>query len=88
MRRTGEKVELVIVYERVEGGHIQASVPAVPGTISVGRSRDEARTNVIDALRMVLTTLQEPGRGWRDTDTLELSIGRARRRDPNRGLDR
>jgi hypothetical protein len=32
-----------------------ATIPEVPGAISQGRTPEEARTNVIDALRVVLT---------------------------------
>jgi predicted RNase H-like HicB family nuclease len=31
-----------------------ASIPQVPGTISQRRTREEARANVIDALRLML----------------------------------
>ena len=34
---------------------VLATIPEVPGAISQGRTREEARTNVIDALRVVLT---------------------------------
>ncbi len=35
-------------------GWILAQVEEVPGAISQGRTRDEARANVIDALRLML----------------------------------
>jgi len=34
---------------------VLATIPEVPGAISQGRTREEARENVIDALRTVLT---------------------------------
>ncbi len=43
-----------IVYEREEGGWVVASIPAVRGVHSQGRSREEARANVLDALRGML----------------------------------
>lgn len=47
-------LELTIVFEPGDDGWIVASVPEVPGAHSQGRSRDEARANVIDALRGIL----------------------------------
>jgi predicted RNase H-like HicB family nuclease len=83
-------IELTVVYEKVEGGRIQATIPAVPGTITTGRTKAEARRNVRDALRLTLTTLPDAARDARDTERLELRLGsRARPRDlDDRGLDR
>jgi predicted RNase H-like HicB family nuclease len=53
-----------------------ATIPEVPGAISQGRTREEARTNVIDALRVVLTP-DEQLAGERidaDAEPLELTI--------------
>lgn len=45
---------MTIVYEAGEDGGIVASIPEVPGTHSQGRTREEARANVIEALRGML----------------------------------
>lgn len=45
---------LTIVFEEDDSGWIVASVPEVPGVHSQGKTRDEARENVIDALRGIL----------------------------------
>jgi predicted RNase H-like HicB family nuclease len=50
----GESIQVTIVFEDGENGWIVASIPEVPGASSQGRTRDEARANVIDALRGVL----------------------------------
>jgi predicted RNase H-like HicB family nuclease len=42
-----------------EGGWIVARVLEVPGAMSQGRTREEARENVLDALRTVLTPDEE-----------------------------
>jgi predicted RNase H-like HicB family nuclease len=42
-----------------ESGWIVARVLEVPGAISQGRSREEARENVLDALQTVLTPDEE-----------------------------
>lgn len=51
--------ELTIVYEAGEDGWIVASIPEVPGSFSQGRTRAEARANVLDALRLMRSP--EPG---------------------------
>jgi predicted RNase H-like HicB family nuclease len=51
-----EKLRLTISYDDPdEDGWIVAQIVEVPGAISQGRSREEARENVIDALRLMLT---------------------------------
>jgi len=42
-----------------EHGWIVARVLEVPGAVSQGRTREEARTNVIDALQTALTPDEE-----------------------------
>jgi len=49
-----EALRVTIVYEAGEDGWIVASIPEVPGVHSQGRTREEARGNVIDALRGML----------------------------------
>jgi predicted RNase H-like HicB family nuclease len=72
-----ESLRLNVVYEDAGGGWLTARVPQVPGAISQGRSRAEARANLIDALRGILelrfgssTTTSTDA----DSDTLELHI--------------
>jgi predicted RNase H-like HicB family nuclease len=48
-------MNLTIVYEDGDDGWIVASIPAVPGVLSQGRSREEARENVLDALALMLS---------------------------------
>jgi predicted RNase H-like HicB family nuclease len=43
-----------IICEHGDDGWIVASVPEVPGALSQGNTREEARSNVIDALRGIL----------------------------------
>jgi predicted RNase H-like HicB family nuclease len=49
-----EPLLVTILFEEGEDGWVIASIPEVPGANSQGRTRDEARANVIDALRGVL----------------------------------
>ena len=51
-----ERLRLTITFEEPdEEGWIVASVIEVPGAMSQGRSRAEARANLIDALRLMLS---------------------------------
>jgi predicted RNase H-like HicB family nuclease len=47
-------LQLTIVFEDGDDGWIVASIPEVPGAHSQGRTREEARENVIDALKGIL----------------------------------
>ena len=71
-----ETLRLTIVYEDGGDGWIVASIPAVRGVHSQGRSREEARENVIDALRVVLTPDEQLAGEPIDADAepLELTI--------------
>ena len=50
-----ERLDLTIVYEPGEDGWVIATIPEVSGVFSQGRTREEARANVIDALRLMLS---------------------------------
>lgn len=54
-----EALRFTIRYSDGGDGWIMAQVEEVPGAISQGRTRAEARENVIDALRLMLRP--EPG---------------------------
>jgi predicted RNase H-like HicB family nuclease len=54
-----QQLELTIVYESSVDGWIVASIPTIAGVLSQGRTREEARANVIDALALMLSP--EPG---------------------------
>lgn len=50
-----ETLRLTIAYDEPdEAGWVVARVIEVPGAISQGKTREEARENVIDALRLML----------------------------------
>jgi predicted RNase H-like HicB family nuclease len=50
-----EQVDLRIVYEPGKDGWIIASVTEVAGVFSQGHTEEEARSNVIDALGLMLS---------------------------------
>ncbi len=73
-RLVSETMDLAIVYEDGEDGWIVASIPAVPGVLSQGRTRGEARENVLDALALMLSP--EPPRvgDKRERELLRVTI--------------
>lgn len=68
-----ESLRMTIVYDEPdEEGWIVARVHEVPGAISQGRTREEARENVIDALRLMLAP--DDGRVDERSEPLELKL--------------
>lgn len=72
-----ESLRLTVVYEDAGDGWVLARIPQVRGAISQGATREEARENVIDALRELLAVrfgsppeVEAPA----DSDSLELTI--------------
>ena len=51
--------ELTIIFERSDQGWWIATIPEVPGAFSQGRTKEEARENVIDALAELMTARRE-----------------------------
>ena len=54
-------IRLTAAYVRGEDGYIIASVPALPGCHSQGRTLEEARRNISEAARGYLACLQTQG---------------------------
>jgi len=48
----------VIIYPG-EDGYFVAEVPSLPGCISQGKSKEEALTNIREAIRIYIAALQE-----------------------------
>lgn len=73
---TGQ-VRLTIRYSDAGDSWVTAQIVEIPAAISEGRTRAEARENVLDALQVVLTPDEEfeggrPGRD--DSDVLTLNV--------------
>ncbi len=47
------EMRLTIIYEQM-GDLVQATVAELPGAISLGKTREEARANLSEAIEMVL----------------------------------
>ena len=73
-----ESLLLTIAFEKGAERWIVATIPEVSGAHSQGRTRDEARANVIDALRGILD-LRFGGAPERtegaDSEPLKILIG-------------
>jgi predicted RNase H-like HicB family nuclease len=72
MRTMSDSLRFTILYEKGEDGWIVARIKEVPGALSQGRTREEARENVVDALRLTLSS--EPEDAGPDSESLELAI--------------
>jgi predicted RNase H-like HicB family nuclease len=70
----GDALNLTIVYEPGDEGWITVSVPQVPGVLSQGRTREQARANVIDALALMLSPEPVDAGDKRERETLHLTI--------------
>ena len=71
---SGETLDLTIVYEVDEDGWHIASIPEVPGVHTQGRTRGEARKNVLDALALMLSPEPVEAGDEREREPLHLKI--------------
>ena len=76
--RVSDELHLTIRYEEAEDGWLTAQVVEIPGAISEGPSREEARANVLDALETLLTPDEElaGGQAGEDSESLTLTVTR------------
>jgi predicted RNase H-like HicB family nuclease len=69
----GDALRFTIRYSDGGEGWVMAQVEQVPGAISQGQTRAEAREHVIDALRLMLKP--EPGEtGDPDRESLDIPL--------------
>jgi predicted RNase H-like HicB family nuclease len=69
-----QALDLTILYEDGEDGWIVSSIPAVPGVLSQGHDRAEARENVLDALALMLSPEPVEAGDDRDRELLHLTV--------------
>ena len=53
------QTEFTIIYEQDNDNWWIATIPEVPGAFSQGKSREEARENVVDALHELMAARRE-----------------------------
>jgi predicted RNase H-like HicB family nuclease len=51
--------EFTIIFERGENGWWISTIPEVPGALSQGRTKDEARQNALDPLTELMAARRE-----------------------------
>lgn len=70
------QVRLTVRYTDAGDGWVTAQIIEIPAAISEGRTRAEARENVLDALQVVLTPDEEfeGTRSDDDSDVLTLNV--------------
>ena len=69
-----QALDLTILYEDGDDGWIVSSIPAVPGVLSQGRTREEARENVLDALALMLSPEPVEAGDERERELLHLTV--------------
>jgi predicted RNase H-like HicB family nuclease len=69
-----QALDLTILYEDGDDGWIVVSIPAVPGVLSQGRDRAEARENVLDALALMLSPEPVEAGDERERELLHLTV--------------
>ncbi len=76
--RMSEELHLTIRYEDAGDGWLTAQVVEIPGAISEGSTREEARENVIDALETLLTPDEHLAgeQNAADSESLTLTVTR------------
>lgn len=52
-------VELTIIFEPGENGHWIATIPEVPGAFSQGKTKAEAKDNVLSAMKELMAARRE-----------------------------
>lgn len=51
--------EFTIIFERGEDGWWIATIPEIPGAFSQGKTKEEARANVLDAMQELMVARRE-----------------------------
>jgi predicted RNase H-like HicB family nuclease len=78
---TSKPLNLTAVFETVENGWVQARVREIPGVITAGPTREEARELLLDAVREYLLSLlsdqPDPARAPTAEESLRLTLSAA-----------
>ena len=67
----GRPVKYTVAYTKGEDGYIVASVPVLPGCHSQGRTLEEARRNIREAMRGYLASIQYRGEPIPEEEVVE-----------------
>jgi len=66
-------MKLHVMIEQDEAGYYVAEVPALPGCLSQGRTKEEALAHVTEAITGWLETM-EAKREWNPAQTVEVLV--------------
>lgn len=69
-----DELHLTIRYSDAGEGWVTAQVAEIPGAISEGATREEARANVLDALEVLLTPDEQLAGAASDDDSESLTL--------------
>lgn len=67
-------MKLQVVLESSDEGGFTATVPALPGCISEGETREEALKNIEEAIRLYLEPVEDDQRFNPNAEILEISV--------------
>jgi len=67
-------MKLRVVLEPSDEGGFTAIVPALPGCLSEGDSRDEALTNVQEAIQLYLEPVDDDAALSPDAEVVEIAV--------------
>ncbi|MDQ3284093.1 MAG: type II toxin-antitoxin system HicB family antitoxin [Acidobacteriota bacterium] len=67
-------MKVTIVLQPSEEGGFTISVPALPGCISEGETRDEALQNIREAIELYLEPVDDDLAGREDVEVAELVV--------------
>lgn len=51
--------EYEVLYDTIEDGWIMASVPDLPGAVTQGQTIEEARSNILEVIELLLASYRE-----------------------------
>jgi predicted RNase H-like HicB family nuclease len=67
-------MNLRVILEPSEEGGFTAIVPALPGCISEGDTREEALTNIREAIELYLDPVEDDVPGTENAEQLEVAV--------------
>jgi predicted RNase H-like HicB family nuclease len=68
-------MKILVTIEKDEDGWLVVECPALPGCVSQGRTREEALTNITDAIRLSIESRIELGLPLPlDIDAVEVAV--------------
>ena len=67
-------MNLKVILEPSDEGGFTAIVPSLPGCISEGDTRDEALSNVREAIELYLKSVEDDTAGMENAEQLEVAV--------------